>query len=322
MLGRASLCFLFLSGVSAAIAADVEVQESAEIVITPNFTATGYLGYLNGESGEYVYGDAGEKVSQLDWKIDNALIIGGDLSYRATDWLSLRAGGWTTLASGNTMDDRDWLLGYNGFDSWTHWSHHPNTDTSKAFQIDVSAAAKFAEYNNLQFSALAGYRFKNMKWDASDGTFIYSSADDNGNIVGFRDQTETFHGPVIGYEQWWHTPYIGLGVTYEAPRFRLTGEIIGSPFVMSRDRDHHYLRNLIFTESFDTTQMIGVSLSAERDLGAAWTVFGRADYQNYFEARGDTRTYDTSTGEVSETRNSAGLDHYSFAVMVGLGRKF
>lgn len=55
MLGRASLCFLFLSGVPAAIAADVEVQESAEISITPDFTATGYLGYLNGESGEYVY---------------------------------------------------------------------------------------------------------------------------------------------------------------------------------------------------------------------------------------------------------------------------
>jgi plasminogen activator len=172
MLRRASLCFLLLSGIPAAIAAGVEVQERAEVSITPDFAATGYLGYLNGESGEYVYGDAGQKVSQLDWKIDNALIIGGDLSYRATDWLSLRAGGWTTLASGNTMDDRDWLLGYNGFDSWTHWSHHPNTDLSKAFQIDVSAAAKFAEYNNLQFNALLGYRFKNMKWDAVDGTFI------------------------------------------------------------------------------------------------------------------------------------------------------
>ncbi|QPC86797.1 omptin family outer membrane protease [Mesorhizobium sp. NBSH29] len=300
---------------ASAHAADLEASRQAPVDPASGITARAYLGYLTARSGEYVY-DSGTKLSQLDWTIDNALIAGGDVTFQANEWLSLRAGGWTTIAAANTMDDYDWLAGYDGFDSWSHWSHHPETETSKAFQIDVSAAARFASHNELQFDALAGYRFRNMKWNAENGSYIYSSES------GFRDEAGTFEGPAIGYEQWWHTPYLGLGVTYEAPEFRMRGEIIGSPFVFARDRDHHFARDLVFTETFGASSMLGVSLAAERDFGADWTVFGKADFQNYFHTRGDTRVYDLASGETFELKNGAGADHRSLAFTLGVSRKF
>ena len=65
------------------------------------------LGWLGGESKEYVY-DEGHKVSQLDWKIKNAAIIKGDISWTPVSYITLNARGWTTLASGSgEMEDYD-----------------------------------------------------------------------------------------------------------------------------------------------------------------------------------------------------------------------
>jgi plasminogen activator len=106
-----------------------------------------FAGYLTGVSRALVYNVPGDrsKLSQLNWQIDHALVLGGALQYRPWDWLTLRGRGWTHVKSDNAMDDYDWLFGYNGFESWSDLSRHDDTRLAKALQLDVSAAARFFE---------------------------------------------------------------------------------------------------------------------------------------------------------------------------------
>ncbi len=82
---------------------------------------------------------------------------------------------------------------------------------------------------------------------------------------GFRNSvgTDDSHGLGVAYQQWWHTPYVGLGATYAAGSWRVTGEVITSPFVVAEDKDHHNQRDLLFTEDFAPDWMVGLSLGAE-----------------------------------------------------------
>lgn len=304
---------LILSHAASAQAADFNPARMG--AADTRLTAQAFVGYLNAKSGEFSF-DGAEKISQLDWSIDNALIAGASLSFQANEWLALRAGGWTTIASASTMDDFDWFDGFNGFDSWTHWSHHPDTDTTRALELDLSAAADVGSLGGATFGVLAGYRFRTMKWLASNGTYIYSSE------TGFRDETGTLAGPLVRYEQNWHTPYLGLGVSATAGAFRLRGEVIGSPFVFARARDHHIARDLVFTENYRSAGMVGVSVAAERDFGSDWTLFGKADFQNYFLTRGNVRVQDIRTGETLEFQDGAGASHHSLVFTLGLSRRF
>ncbi|PVE21499.1 hypothetical protein DC522_26240 [Microvirga sp. KLBC 81] len=67
----------------------------------------------------------------------------------------------------------------------------------------------------------------------------------------------------VAYQQWWHTPYVGLGATYATGSWRVTREVITSPFVVAEDKDHHNQWDLLFTEDFAPDWKVGLSLGAE-----------------------------------------------------------
>ncbi|MCB5174886.1 omptin family outer membrane protease [Microvirga lenta] len=282
----------------------------------PFFSAEIYGGYLTGQAREYVYNvpGNGSKLSQLNWQIDNAAILGARLAYRPLDWLSLRANGWTIVASDNAMDDFDWMAGYMGFDSWSEWSHSSDTTLAKGYQIDLGAAARFYQSGPFELSALAGYRFMTFKMNAYGGHYIYSSEN------GFRDLTGVFPDRLgIAYQQWWHTPYLGLGASYSAGPLKVNAEFIASPFVMSSDKDHHNLRNIVFEERFSPDWMVGVTLGAEYALTDTVSLTGQAEYQNFFEAKGGSLMFDGGQGRVEKTpKPAAGGDISTLMLSVGL----
>jgi outer membrane protease len=298
-------------------AADVTRATSAPVFAGSSLSVEIYGGYLTGTAGEYVYNVPGNgtKLSQLNWQIDNAAILGGRLTYRPFDWLNLRLGGWSVVASGNAQDDFDWFRGYNGFDSWTDWSHSGVTEIAKAYQIDVSAAARLHQFGSVEISGLAGYRFLTLKMNDFGGHFIYST---NG---GFRNDVGTFDPNELGiaYQQWWHTPYLGVGAIYSGEKFKLTAELIGSPLVMARDKDHHNSRNLVFKERFTPSWMLGATLAVEYALSAQVALTARADYQRYFEARGGTDILNGESGRLERLpKPAAGGDFDALALTMGL----
>ncbi|MGF3026354.1 omptin family outer membrane protease [Methylobacterium aquaticum] len=277
--------------ISDAEAADLFADNSAEILRGDTFSGEVFTGYLRTEVKEYV-NDVGTRarVSQLDWTTD-AAVVGGRVALQPLDWLAIRGRGWAAVASSADMRDYDWLYGYAGKDSWSHYSHSPNTRTPKAWQIDVSAAATFYEDEDAKVYAIAGYRALTLKSNTTGGGYIYSQD-------SFRDTTGTFPNDRLGiaYQQWWQTPYVGVGTSFAFDDWSVSGEIIGSPFVIGRDKDHHALRSLVFREDFGLTGMIGASGSVEYRINPFLSAVGRVEYQHYFEANGATRMTSGVTG--------------------------
>jgi plasminogen activator len=302
-----------------ALAADAQPDRRGEASSIPRFKAEVFASHLASAARELVYNvpDDGSKLSQLNWQIDNAAVLGGALSYAPFDWLTLRTRAWTHVSSDNAMDDFDWLFGYNGFESWSDLSRHGDTRLAKAFQIDVGASAGIFEIGQVRFNALLGYRFQTMKWNAFGGSFIYSTD-------GFRDDIGSFPAGEleISYQQWWHTPYLGLGVSYVSGPLSLTIEAIGSPFVSARDRDNH-VDIALFKEAFHRSAMIGGSVSAELALSQRISVVARAEADHFFQARGGIKEFDVDPPVYSRfPKPAAGVDLRSVLVSVGAKARF
>ncbi|HEX2724466.1 MAG TPA: omptin family outer membrane protease [Beijerinckiaceae bacterium] len=304
---------------SSAQAADPISERHAVWQIADQVSAELFGGYLTGMSRELVYnvpGD-GSKLSQLNWQIDHAFVLGGALGYRPWNWLELRARGWAHVSSDNAMDDFDWLFGFNGFDSWSDLSHHDDTRLAKAFQVDVSAAARVFKSGPLSVSALGGYRFLTMKWNAYGGRFVYSTDD-------FRDDIGTFPDRElqIAYQQWWHAPYLGLGLTYRSGPLTVATELIGTPLVRGRDQDHH-VEIALFKENFSPSRMAGMSVSAELAMNRHLSLVGRVEAERFYEAKGSTTVFGFDPPGIEFfPKPSAGADHQSLLVSLGAKGRF
>lgn len=316
--GSVAACVMMLGSMTAQAADLGKAMPAASTQAKPAsmFSAEVFGGYFTGIAGEYVYNVPGDqsKLSQLNWQIDAAAILGVRVTFKPLDRLDARASGFTIVDSDNAMDDFDWTKGYSGFDSWSHWSHSGDTRLGRFYQVDASAAARFYQAGAFSFSGIAGYRFQTLKMNAYGGPFLYSTDE------GFRDR-EGFMPPDrlgIAYQQWWHTPYLGLGMRYFTDALTVNAEVIGSPFVMSRDKDHHNLRDLVFEENFASDWMAGAALGLEYALTDSVTLTGRAEYQKFFEAKGGTRMK-SSGGLISRMpKPAAGGDFTTLALTVGL----
>ncbi len=282
---------LVISGVKAA---DLFSEDTAEILRSNTFSGEVFTGYLRSEVREYV-NDVGSRarISQLNWNTD-AAVVGGRVALQPLDWLAIRGRGWVGIASSADMRDYDWLYGYYGKDSWSHYSHSPNTRTPKAWQVDVSVAATFYEDEDTKAYAIAGYRALTLKSNARGGGFIYSQD-------GFRDTSGSLPNDRlgIGYQQWWQTPYFGVGGSFAFDDWSVSGEVIGSPFAIGSDKDHHALRYLVFREDFGTTGMVGANASLEYRITPFLSAVGRVEYQRYFEGYGPTRVTSGFTGQTA-----------------------
>jgi plasminogen activator len=301
----------------AGTAADLFKGDAATLLRTERMTIEAFGGYLTGQGREYVSNApfSQDKLSQLNWRIDNAFVVGGRMAVTPIDGLTLRARGWIHVKSDTTMDDYDWLAGYLGFNSWTHWSHHPDTQMAKGWQGDISAAYRWYEDEDLVFTAIGGYRYMTMKWNAYGGSFIYST-------FNFYDTVGTFTPGELGiaYQQWWSTPYAGLGVIHKMGAFTFTGEIIASPWAYGHDKDYHAQRVILFKEDFRPTTFFAASLGAEYQYNNSVSFTGRAEYQGYGQASGPTKLLDGLSGNVLYFRKpSASAD--AETVLLSLGVK-
>lgn len=302
------------AGAAPAGAVSTDVISSAGGYLTDRLSVDGYLGYLTGESTEKVYDANGARESRLDWKIDDALIVGTRVNYRATNWLAFELGGWTSLAADATMDDYDWLL--QDRKGWSDWSHHKDTDLTRAFEVDFAARGRVLERDGYWIDGLLGYQLRNYKFRASNGDYTYS-------VNGWRDTRGSFSGPQVDYAQWWRTPYIGVQAGYAMPGLRLSGKIMGSPFAQASDSDLHIATDTRFRGDFDTTKMMAVGLRAERDFGPGWTLSGEADWQRFWEARGDLSASNVNFPSIGNTfPNGAGAGNQTLILSLGLGYRF
>jgi plasminogen activator len=309
--GITATAFFLAVGSQSALAAGEPVKSAStttQIQVNNHVTVISgrmSLGYLTGESNELVYDPGtGAKISELNWKIDNVLMLGLGGSIQPKRWLRLNADVRFKLGDGdNTMDDYDWLAtGY----PWTHWSHHDDTDLNTGYTWDLNVEFPFYLAREAMISAFIGYKRDNWEWTAKGGNFVYSYYD-------FRDTTGTFPAGEKGitYEQWFDTPYIGVGFdTSFANNLQLYGKFIYSTFVQAGDKDQHHMRNLVFEEEFDDGDMYGIDLALAWNFRPKWAAIASFNYQKYDEMKGTTDITDLVTGERYHiSGDAAGADH-------------
>lgn len=281
-------------------------------------SVTPFIGYLGSRSTENVYDSSNpkNKLSQLDWKA-HAMTVGSRIAVQPFEGVTLRGSLWAAVSSDAYMRDRDWLLGYQGADSWTHQSIHQDTRVPKAWQGDVSAAYMLTNVGDVGIAGLAGYRHYDIKYRAYGGTYVYSQ-------YSLRDTVGTFDPTLLGisYRQQWDTPYLGLGAYYRGDTVSVSTEIYGSPISFGRDRDYHALRHTLFTETFEPKGMIGASLGIDYQINSTFALTGRLEYIKYIEARGGTRIYDGTTGQFLRIpKPGAGADAETLTVSLGVKGK-
>ncbi|WP_300672716.1 omptin family outer membrane protease [Desulfoluna sp.] len=214
-------------------------------------------GIVNGESHEIVYGDVGEKVSELIWRLENVPVVGLSASiplpYEAT--LSLSA--WSRVGRASSLgDDYDWLSEQHPTD-WSDYSVSPTVLTDGEM-ADVQLRIPFFKQETWGMSGLVGFRYDHWGWEDHGGTFIYSSPE------GFRDQHGNFENiPGIAFEQWMYAPYLGFCAHLKVRDLTLTGSFAKSNWAWAKDEDHHLLRGMVSQETFDNIryQMVALGLS-------------------------------------------------------------
>lgn len=278
------------------------------------FTVNGSLGYLAGKSQEFVYdSQTGRKISQLNWKINGAAVIKGEVNYKLRPWLNVNAQGWITLANGNAvMDDYDWL---NPFQKhWTDWSHHNDTDLRQGNEYDLSLQARFFQQSTLQLKALLGYQRTLFSFLAKGGCYNYHS----GMAIGCFPDDEIG----IGYKQTFSTPYIGVAGSYLINSLEFNGIFKFSNLVTGNDVDQHYQRELTFKEGNDHFNFYNLVVNAGYYLKPQIKLFAEGSF-NYIPTKKTSTTIRNNSTQVVTYENygSAGLNNKYMLLSLGVQYK-
>ena len=306
---------------SAALAQQTYSKErEGKVIINDRVSVDMYGGYLKGQSREIVYdNETGRKKSELLWVIDDAYVVGGAISFRPVDWLTLRLSGWTPLKSKNTMNDYDWEL--TGHGDWSDLSHHPDTRINHAGMIDAGAKAQIASFgvtklfDHAALNLLAGFRWFNISWTSYGGSGVYSAGG------GYRNDNRLFPEGEAGlaYEQWLNMPYIGIGGSMSRGRWTAGAELTGSLWGWGSSKDNHYDRALLFEDQFSKISMVGGDIYLSYALAKNFDLIGRFVYTKYLEAQGPTTMTNYLSGEITHfTGNAAGMDNQSMLFNLGI----
>ncbi len=300
--------FMFVA--SSLLAADVidssvggDVMAGENEAGTVKFSVGVGAGYLTGESTELVYWPSAgnHKASELTWQIDSLYMVNVSAGLDIVEDWFVNVDGWFRLADGEgTMDDYDWVT-VGG--PWTDWSHHEDTDVTKASIIDISGGWRFMNNDDFSVSAIFGYKRENYNWEAYGGSYVYSSG-------GFRNLRGNFPEgePGIGYDQTLWAVYLGLGFTLDfCEYFSFDGRVIYAPFVQADAEDHHYQRNLVTYDEFEDGDMYSVSLTAsyhvtknlDVDLGYSYTSYDEMQGDSDWESGGLIQSYPDGAGTSS-----------------------
>ncbi|MFT4058628.1 MAG: omptin family outer membrane protease [Legionella sp.] len=286
-------------------------QAATDLFTSGRFSYNGSIGYLSGKSKEFVYDSfTGDKISQLNWKINGEPVIKGELNYKIFSWLDANVQGWTIVSTGNVvMDDYDWLV--PGQYHWSDWSHHEDTDLNQANEFDLNLKAWFLQHDNTALAGIFGYQRTRFSYVAIGGCYMYN----NGESIGCFPSTEKG----IGYKQTFSSPYIGIASKYFVNSFEFNGVFKFSNWVDARDVDQHYTRALTFKEGADDFQFYNMTINAGYYLRPQIKLFAEGAF-NYFPNKKTATTiidHDLRIVEY-EGNDSAGLNNRNMVLAVGI----
>lgn len=276
------------------------------------------FGDLSGKTKERVYdGDDGHKNSQLNWKYNNAAIVKSALDWDVIPWISLGAAGWTTIASrGGYMVDTDWVN--ENQTGYTDRSRHPNTRLNYANEYDINVKGWLLNETDYRLGIMAGYQQSRYSFQATGGYYNYTDEDTGLPDIGaFPADLK-----VIGYNQHYRTPYVGLTGSYRYKDIEVGGAFKYSGWVKTTVSDVHYLRATVFradTRHQKYYQLVG---NIGYYLTPAVNVFLEGNWSRTTNKRGELLVTDYVDETIDDAQRSSGIENYSFMSTAGLKYSF
>lgn len=275
------------------------------------------LGFLAGESKEFIYHptNGGKKASEIDWKIDSAIILKGDLSYDLFSHLTAGIRGWTTLTSGNgTLDDYDWIN--DNQSGWSHWSHHEKTDLNYANEIDLNLIAWMIKTPDYKLGATLGYQKTTFSWSGYGGYFDYDDEQ------GGRDRfTLPNSSKIFGYRQSYSMPYIGLVGAWRYHDLEFGGMFKFSNLVQAKSNDNHYDRDLIIRTKGRNSLHFSAVLNAGYYIMPQTKLYAEATYTRNEEAKSGIEWREAGDAKYL-AGDWSGMDNKFYTFSLGIQHKF
>ncbi|MBN0986686.1 omptin family outer membrane protease [Amphritea pacifica] len=288
--------------------ADMATFENSMIAVR----LRGSIEKISGQSDEYVYDTTGAKISELNWDLENIVMIGGGISVGWNDYLQLNLGGWTAVSENSgSMVDRDWYPEISS--DWSDYSKGSNR-LDHGYIIDMNLSYNFSFTENVSVSPMLGFRFNNWKWHDRGGEYIYSI---NG---GWRNVSGTFPDEIgIVYEQWLYAPYLGVAVGAGYEKFFVNTYLKGSLWAWSEDEDQHLLRDLEFKDKVNKQRFIGAGIECGYNVTERMSVRLALDYQKFKTGKGSALVIDKTTGDKYHSNGDvSGIAHDSTAVSLSV----
>lgn len=290
------------------------VADSHTIMSHPNYTITmqGGLRRQEGTARERVY-TGGRILSDLTWDIEDLLFAELGLHVSLGENWTIQARYAEAISAGRgEMTNYDYLLP----DVWTHFSDG-EVDVNRAYMFDVHAGWTFWHDDPVDMQLLGGYRQLHWDWSQYGGNFIYS-------VNSFREFRGQFPAEQngINYQQTFHIPYVGVGLSRDWQAISLGGYLHYSPLARAEGLDEHVLRNLFFTDTFSNVVYYAAGIELAYRFHPRGFVAGGWDWHRIPETRGDTRITDLADGTEERVDGGAGIANRAWSVSLSAGLQF
>lgn len=238
------------------------------------------------------------------------------------------------------MSDYDWNNGDNH--PWTHKTDH-STDLEEGMMLDANIDVLILSRENYALSGVVGFRHDKFRWNAYDGSGVYSTS----LYPGDRAQDVEQPGKNISYKQELYAPYLGLKFDYNKDKWTVKSYVRASLWAWGEATDTHYYPPTNYTLNKDlvlpngkvvpkgegNTSDQGEKKSKKDEvedmfylsfgLGVDYMFTERlsgglsADFQKYNREEDDSRT----TGEQGD-KTWGGMSHMSYMVTASVKYSF
>ena len=307
--------FLALSG--SALAAEHTPQvslSSADRAV--NFSSS--LGYSWIRADEKVY-EENYRLSHLIWATQTP-VIAAKLHFKPTENLTVAAEAKAAFFARSRMDDYDWSPEHFKsfrFEDWTDYSFHEDTDLERYIIGNLALGYDLDVDKISTLNVHGGFKYLNIKLSSYGGVATYSAD-------GFRDQTELFDPAVkgISYELRLPAAFVGVLWTREFEKTTFTAAARLGTTIGARDIDNHWLNSTLFRSKFEDATFVELRTELHHSVADWVMLFAAAEYEKYFEMRGDTFIADKAAGIYEFEPNAAGAALQSFELSLGLKVSF
>ncbi len=285
--------------VTALVAATPAIaQEASGTFANTAVSWHGGVGVLALRADEIVYTSAGStnELSHLFWTSLAPMLTAG-LDVKLPDGFTLAANGRVALSGDSGMEDYDWFgpdfVSYAAND-WTHRSQHPNTNLDWFFDGSLQFGRDVQVRDNATININAGFKYTDVQWAATGGSYIYSSFDAP-DPATFRSNVGDFpNDPAISYRQ--KLPELFAGLDAQIVQGDWTFGLSGKAGITfgARGTDNHWMRDLLIATALDVAPTVGLGASAEKAVSDHLKIFVSGNYEQVFVARGDSTYIDTT----------------------------